>query len=267
MDQIVVPTLGRINMQFTYECLPRRYKEKVLFVVQDHEFDEMNDRYSGRVLRLPRSITKISPTRQWIWDEFYGSKFMTMDDDLKKFVCKRPATAADNATSRWITRPMDDQDFDEAFGLFESWMEEGIHFGGFCTSWIVPDRRLWPTHTIVRMMTNSYFNSSFLPRDIVWDRLEFSSDFDTTLQLLTRGYPNRVSTKFRVQVAPTNAPGGCSIYRTVEKINRTHLQLQELFPEYVSVNERVRTSGPLAGQRYMSCLIQWARAFRHGSNN
>ena len=264
MEHLIIPTLGRIDRQRTYNNLPQKYKDITQFVVQDHEYDVMNERYPGKVLRLPKEIKKLSPTRQWIWDEFYGTRHMVLDDDFDHFKNKTPAEFMPEVKvdTKWISTNMTDEEFDDAFDTFNRWCdEEGIYHGGFSTSWTVPDARWWPHQDNVRIATNCYFDSKNLPRDIIWDRLETSQDFDANLQLLTRGYPNRVNTKYRVTVGGTNIKGGCSTYRTTETMTRVHKQLAELYPDFVSLKVKKPKSGPLQGQEYIACHIQWRKAY------
>lgn len=261
MDHLIIPTLGRIHKQKTYANLPDKWKNKVQFTVQQHEADEMRDIYGDKVLVLPADIKSISPTRQWIWDEFYGTKFMVLDDDMEYFKFKGPAP--EGADTKWITRDMTDEEFDDAFDTFNEWMDkEEIHHGGFSTSWVVPDVKYWPHQNNVRIMTNCYFNSKHLPRNVHWTRLPLSSDFYANLELLTQGFANRITTKYRVSIAPTNAAGGCSEFRTIEKNNEVHKQLAEIFPDYVTLKTKTLANGPWKGQERITCHITWSKAYK-----
>ncbi len=263
MKHLIIPTLGRIDKQKTYKGLPDKWKDKVKFIVQAHEYDIMKDRYGDKVLVLPENIKRLSPTRQWIWDEFYGERYMVLDDDFDYYKYKAPSTEADNVDTKWITKDMTEPQFDDAFETFNNWCDqEQIYHGGFSTSWVVPDKKWWPYQNNVRIMTNCYFDSKNLPRDIVWDKLETSQDFHANLQLLTQGYTNRITTKYRVTVGSTNTKGGCETYRTVELMNKVHRQLHEMYPDYVELVDKVVSNGPLKGQEQVACKISWAKAYK-----
>ena len=45
--RIIIATLGRVHDQKTYHSLPDKYKDKVTFIVQPHEFEEMKSIYSA----------------------------------------------------------------------------------------------------------------------------------------------------------------------------------------------------------------------------
>ena len=49
MEHLIIPTLGRIHKQKTYNNLPDKWKAKVKFTVQPHEVDEMRDIYGDKV--------------------------------------------------------------------------------------------------------------------------------------------------------------------------------------------------------------------------
>jgi hypothetical protein len=230
----------------------------------------MNERYPGKVLRLPKEINKLSPTRQWIWDEFYSTRHMVLDDDFDHFKNKTPANRLPEVKvdTKWVSHNMTDEEFDDAFDMFNRWCdEEQIYHGGFSTSWTVPDERWWPIMDNVRIATNCYFDSKNLPRNLIWDRLETSQDFDANLQLLTQGFANRVSTKYRVTVGGTNIKGGCSTYRTAETMSRVHKQLAELYPDFVHLKTKVPKSGPMAGQEFIACHIMWRKAYESSQTN
>jgi hypothetical protein len=259
-DHILIPTLGRMDKQYTYNHLPQKWKDKVTFIVQNHEYAEMAERYGDKVRKLPDDIKTLSPTRQWCWDEYYGTQWMFMDDDFKYFKYKEPLP--EGSENKWLTRDMEDHEFDDMFDTFWKWADEEIYFGAVSTSWVMPSATYWPYMNNTRMMTNMFFNTPYLPRDIQWNRLPTAQDFDATLQLLTRGYRNRMHTKYRVTVSDTNAKGGCETYRTLDMMNSTHRKLSQLFPKYVSIREKILKTGPLAGQTQDSCFIQWSKAFK-----
>ena len=158
---------------------------------------------------------------------------------------------------------MTDEEYDDAFDTFNKWCdEEQIYHGGFSTSWVVPDLKYWPHQNNLRIMTNSYFDSKNLPRNIVWDKLQTSQDFHANLQLLTQGFANRITTRYRVSISATNAKGGCSEYRTVELSNQVHRQLAEMYPDYVALKTKVLANGPWKGEERVTCFIQWSKAYK-----
>jgi len=261
IDHIIIPTLGRMNNQITYNNLPEKYKSITTFVVQSHEFEEMDSLYPNKVLCLPKEIDRIAPTREWIFNEFKDTKHIVFDDDLN-FIVKVPNK--ENEKPKWKSWEYSDQDFDDMFETIDSWMEEGIVFGGLGTTWIIPSIDLWPYSENYRAMTNTFYNGPLFPRDIKWTRVPAAEDFDVTLQLLTRGIKNRISTKYMVSPAETNADGGCSVWRTLEVHNQSQLELAKQWPDFVKVKEKEVKSGSWKGQTKLSTVIQFKKAYKYG---
>lgn len=257
IELIIIPTLGRMDKQITYNSLPRKYKNMTFFVVQHHEFEEMNSRYPGKVLCLPAEINRIAPTREWIFNRFKHNIFMVFDDDLG-FVIKEPNPGEG---TKWLTRKFSEQDFDDAFDLMNSWIADGVCHGGFLPAWVIPDVKQWPVRENQRNMTNVFYNAKNIPHDIEWNRVAAAEDFDVNLQLLTRGFKNRISAKYMVLCSETNAAGGCSSWRTLEVHNEAQRKLAELWPDFIAVREKIVTSGPWKGQTKVSVTIQHKKAF------
>jgi len=263
INHIIIPTLGRMDNQVTYNSLPDKYKDITKFVVQTHEFAEMNKRYAGKVLELPSEINRIAPTREWIFNEFKDTRHIVFDDDLE-FVVKEPNP---ESTPKWLSRKFTEKDFDDAFSLINNWMDEGIAFGGMLPVWVIPDISQWPIRENQRMMTNWFFDGPRIPRDLEWNRVQAAEDFDINLQLLTRGFKNRQSAKYMVTCSATNAPGGCSTWRTLEVHNEAQIMLQKLWPDFVKIREKEVTSGPWKGHIKLATTIQHKKAYESSQSN
>jgi len=263
IDYIVIPTLGRIEKQITYNALPEEYKNKTFFTVQPHEYDVMHDKYGDKVLKLPKEINRIAATREWIFNEFKDCRHMVFDDDLE-FVVKEPNPAE---TPKWLSRKFTDEDFRDAFDLVDEWMDEGIAFGGLLPAWVIPDVNQWPVRENQRMMTNWFFNGPLIPRDLEWCRVDSGEDFDINLQLLTRGFKNRVSAKYMVTCSATQSAGGCSTWRDLELHNECQKKLQEMWPDFISVKEKDVTSGPWKGKKKLAVTIQHKKAYESSQVN
>jgi hypothetical protein len=258
LSNIIIPTLGRVNNQKTYHNLPERYQAITKFVVQDHEYDEMSLIYGDKVLCLPKEIDRIAPTREWIFNEFKDTRHAVFDDDFQ-FVIKQPSYG--KAETKFVTTVFTDQDFDDCFNLMESWMDEGIAVTSMLPTFVIPDEKQYPYRDNQRMMTNWFFDGPRIPRDLEWNRVSSAEDFDVNLQLLTRGFANRISSHYMARVSNTNAKGGCSVWRTLEEHNNAQLKLAELWPDYVEVKESEETHGPWKGQIKYRTVIQHKKAY------
>ena len=97
--------------------------------------------------------------------------------------------------------------------------------------------------------------------EINWTDLEISEDYNIALQLLTRGFPNKVSTRYRVSPVGNFSAGGCSSYRTIELHNESFIKLQKKFPKFITLKEKVQNSGLWKGQKRLAGVIQWKKAY------
>jgi hypothetical protein len=88
-------------------------------------------------------------------------------------------------------------------------------------------------------------------------------DFHVTLQVLTKGMPNRVSLRYRTCPAPANAPGGCSEQRSLEKQNESARILQRLYPKYVKLRTKKAWQG-MEGEM-LDVTVQWKQAYKGGA--
>ena len=148
--RIVIPTLGRINEQHTYNALPQKYKDEVKFIVQPHEYDEMASIYGEQVLCLPEGINKIAATRNWIMHEFKDYRYMCFDDDMQGFVIKEPYIL--DGKEKWKSRNFEESDFDDWFNHVEKWMDEGYVHGAMLPATIKPVSGRWPYQANFRIV-------------------------------------------------------------------------------------------------------------------
>ena len=55
--------------------------------------------------------------------------------------------------------------------------------------------------------------------------------------------------------------GGCSSQRTIKLHNESFIKLQEKFPKFVTLKEKVQNSGLWKGQKRLAAVIQWKKAY------
>lgn len=255
---IVIPTLGRIRNQKTFNNLPSSLRENVNFVVQSHEYNEFCYVNGDKgVLKLPESIDNIADTRKWIHEKFKDKRYFVFDDDLD-FLVKEPNP---KGSPKWISRNMSEQDFYDMFDTINKWMDSGISHGSLGTTWVIPSLNLWPYADNSKIMTNVFYNGPKLPSNIQWNRVPYAEDFDVNLQLLTQGFANRISTKYLVSPSDTNSEGGCSSKRTIDEHNKSQRLLAKLWPDFVRLKEKVTKTGPWKGQIKLGTVIQHKRAY------
>lgn len=94
-------------------------------------------------------------------------------------------------------------------------------------------------------------------------RVPVQEDFDVNLQLLGRGLPNINLAHWAQGQRQTNAPGGCSTYRTHEVQDQAARKLAELHPGVVTLRQKENKSGGEFGHR-TEVTIQWQRKYKMG---
>ena len=119
-----------------------------------------------------------------------------------------------------------------------------------------------------RMMNAYAYDTAVIKRliqfkDIALNRVKVMEDFDLTLQLLRNGFPNRVFYKYAWNQPGSNAPGGCSGYRTPEVQAKAAHTLKRLHPDFVTVVERDSKWGEGMAVR-TDVRVSWAKAAKAG---
>jgi hypothetical protein len=225
MDHIIIPTVGRMHNQVTLKNLPGFLLDITTLVVQPHE-ETLAKKLHNNVLVLPKEIQTLSPTKEWISKRFKNKTYFILDDDLEFFV-------KDYDKSK-VIQVRDFFNLIEEIDLFEV---EGIYWGGLNPSPNVSlsysDPKGW-IHNF-RVMTNMWVVGPKIPQ-IDWNRVVCAQDYDIALQLLSKGYENRVSTKYFVR--NVGEKGGCNLYRTNELRLESYKKLRSFFPDLVRVRER-----------------------------
>lgn len=251
---IYIHTYGRANSQVTLGQLPASIYHRVILVIQEREKD-LYARYPVEKLVLPSNIRTLSPTRQFILEnhckEFTNKKLVMMDDDLR-FDKRRK----DDPTKFLKATP---RQIEQMFEAIEEKLEKYSHVGVLAREG--GNRITKKVLECTRMMRIlGYKVDTVLKEDCTFDRLPFQQDFDMTLQLLRKGYPNAVLCDWVQGQGSSNASGGCSSYRTLEKLNLNATKLAKLHAPFVKVVEKT-TKGAWGGGTRMDVTVQWKKAY------
>lgn len=95
-------------------------------------------------------------------------------------------------------------------------------------------------------------------------RVEVMEDFDVNLQLLEKGLPNLNLATWAQDQKMTNAPGGCSSYRSQEVQTRSAERLAELHPGSVKLRQKENKTGGEFGSR-TEVTIYWQKTFKNAA--
>lgn len=241
--EIYIPTKGRV-FQETYDSLPQELKRRVIFVVDSSET-------CVHGLRTPPSVKGIGPTRQWIAEQPGDNKFVMLDDDLV-FATRR----GDEPEKFRDSTP---EEITDLFNRVEHMLDSYAHIGVSTREGGNRDTDSFVFNTrLLRIL--GYRRDVLKDNGVRFDRLELMEDFDVTLQLLRLGYSNiRINWMVHNQRS-SNAPGGCSTYRTLEKQSAAARGLAELHPQFVTVVTK-QTKTAWNGQERQDVRIQWKQAY------
>lgn len=256
--EIIIPTLGRCDNQVTLANLPKWILQKTTLVVQQHEYEKMLHLYGNKcnVWELPPGTQGIAQTRKLIANKWKGKNIFIMDDDLSFNVA---LPKPDGTFER--REPTDDEWQALFFDIIKLMVQEGIVHGGLAASNVPPVCE--PVSYNGRIWTNVFYSSRFNPDDVDFgeEYVLMPEDFYVNLQLLTKGYKNAMINWFRVSPSATNSEGGCETFRTLENHNAGQIILQQKFPDFVKIREKVQKSGPWKDKTKLALTIYWKKAY------
>ncbi len=114
-----------------------------------------------------------------------------------------------------------------------------------------------------KMMSVMAFRTDILRRHrIRLDRVVSKNDFDVTLQLLEKGFPNAILSRFtHDQVDGPRLPGGNTETRTLDVHAKASRQLARLHPYTVSIVEK---DAERWGTPRLDVTVRWKKAFEAG---
>lgn len=250
--RIFIPTLGRVNKQHTLNRMPAHIAEEATVVCPPEEV-EAHENLNRNVLACP--LKGIGPTRDFILAHArreYTKYIVMLDDDIVLQRRRRDFR---------ITNTKDPNEYVSALQWLEDQLKYVVHCG-WGTRFLAyaskanifsPGRMMYCLAYDVEKVAESgaTFTNGMLPDSTM-------EDFNMTLQLLRAGYPNRVSLEWRASPGASNAPGGCSTWRTTAIQTDSAMRLQEMFPEVVTTRLKKQWVGMQEGM--YDVRIQWKKA-------
>jgi len=218
--------------------------------------------FSGKgvtVVSPDSNVRGIAQTRLAIGKaaKFYGEDMFCMVDDDVRFVRRKQ----EDATS---LVPCTKQDVDEMWAHVHWFLHHYAHVGvsarqGNNNMGVGSRKSLFDENTrTLRVLC--YRTEEFL--SVEHGRGEVMEDFDVNLQLIRKGHKNANLGWWSQDQKMTNAPGGCSTYRSHEVHERSARRLAELHHPYVQLRQKQNKTGGEFGSR-TEVTIFWKKA--HGS--
>lgn len=250
---LAIPSKARAGQRnHTYDNLPPALQERTLFFVPKSEVSAYADRFSKQRI-MGVGVSGIGKVRQFIIN--YASaapgKVAMLDDDLSFFERRKDEpTKLTKASARGVEKMFDE---------LERQLDMFVHAGVAAREGANrnTDKHLLSTR-MLRIL--AYNAEKMVDLKVRYDRLPVMEDFDVTLQLLRKGYANIVLNQWAQDQGTSNAPGGCSTYRTAEVQAAGAYGLQKLHPDFVTVVQK-ETKGAWGGGVRTDVRIAWKKAF------
>lgn len=254
--KLYIPTVGRAGRLETLRpfiggMVP---KQSVALVV-GHD-DKAGYPANFEILRTPKGLSGIGPTRQWIVDNHdvhkYGGKMCMLDDDLR--FAKRRTDDPSKFTD------MSALDFADMFRCISETLETYAHVGVCARE---GGNRNHHNMLSTRMLRVLAHDVRVLKKEgIRYDELPVMEDFNVCLRLLRAGYPNIVLAAWtQDNVGGSNSSGGCSTYRTMELQAQGAQMLYERHPNFVKLVQKTTKTAWGGGTR-TDVQVQWKNAYR-----
>ena len=262
MIPIYIPSRSRAHHLATGTLgeIPRDMHSSVRIVVPRGQLDDyvyaVNEIEDSAATVLPCPARGIANTRKWIGEyaqSVMADKFLMLDDDLGFLIRRSPDT--------WRLRGTTAKEVRTMLNVVERRLDEYACVGispreGQNRLAATKIEDVYANTRIIRAL--AFRTEEFL--GCRHGRLQVMEDFDVLLQLLRQGHPNCQLTYFAQGQGSTQAPGGCSDYRTHESHEKSAKKLAAMHRPFVSLRQKQNKSGGEFGHR-TEVTIQWKQAF------
>lgn len=257
IDKLYIPTYRRAK-QPTWNNLPKKWQDKTVLVVDEEDNERLKKNYNTLVCPVQgQGIPKVFP---WILkharDVDKKVKIGYLDDDILDFV----KTRREGEEGLWNTRISPDE-YDQMFACMDEYLDDVVTCS-LEVCWNPPISK-YDKHICFRQTCNHFFNMKEFPLEMIDWNINFTEDYYMLLQLLTNGYQNYVSLRWRIRPDVTQAAGGCSSIRTLEGHNESMLFLEKKYPDFVKTYEKAQKVGKeWAGKPKLAAEIAWKKAYK-----
>jgi hypothetical protein len=255
---VFVPSLSRAGLLPGFVAqFPEGHP--IYVVVSDEEYLDYRSALSDsvEVLRCPDQ-GDISLVRRWIGEwahQNFCRKFLVSDDDVGMLVRR--------GDDDWRLRATEPEDVGQMLSSIDDLLDSYAHVGisareGNNRAGVGPAPLLAENTRTYRVL--AYQTDRFM--SVEHGRVRVMEDFDVNLQLLEQGYSNCCLYYWAQGQKMTNAPGGCSNWRTHELHEESARRLAELHPGLVSLRQKQNKTDREGFGTRTEVTIQWKRAHR-----
>lgn len=240
----------------------------VSVVVQHQERKHYDAMLSERGLRctelvvLPAKLNDcgLAKTRNFIFDLVGDEDHVQLDDDL--YFYRRGKVKKDPL----LLRNLPPEEHAEMFKSMERWLAEEdmaqVGIGMREGHKMSPE----PFYENRRCCRLSAYKMSVVNRLKFRCRVGSKDDLDATLVLLRAGYKNRLNMHYAHGQTKSDKRGGCSTYRTEQKMLEACRRLAQLHPGLVNVVQITgRKGGTERWRNRVDVRIAWQKAYKYDS--
>jgi hypothetical protein len=258
---IYIPSKGRWGQIVQEKTFPNECFQKypLHIVVHNSEYEKYKNKstYPTRIVDCP--ITGIGSVRQWCLQHAQAAGYdvcLMMDDDIHFDIRREdePTKFAAIPRGNHITL------LDDLHTILKHYAHGGVasrQGANRNTENVLYNTRLL---RVLGYNVKMYYDSK-----AQYDRLPVMEDFDVTLQLLRAGYDNFLINNYVQDQTQSNAPGGCSTYRTMEMQAEAAHKLAALHPGFVTVVKKAAKGGGPWAER-TDVIIHWKKARKSHDN-
>jgi hypothetical protein len=268
MIDIVICTFKRLDRQITLNSIPESYRDNVTLVVQPQEKEEALKVHKNIFVLDGDNIGYAKTIKQATYEWAVNRKkhFWMLDDDLTFHHNVENLNKENTGSGKKY--PLDEDNFYKLLELINQDLSNGLMHSALGTTWVIPWGKC-PYIENSRICGNKVYNKKLgeIWSEIDWDGCCGAEDFYVNLQLLTKGYSNKVWYNYVISPGTSYAEGGCSDYRTLEYHNQSCRDLHEKFPQFVRLKENKIKSGPWKGIPKLGAYVQWKKAYRSSQTN
>ena len=254
---IYIPSLGRSNMvhKGPLTQVPEELLEEVNFVVSHEECEEYKTTLpDGCQVHAIDMSSGIGAVRQWIIENAVHPYVLFIDDDTN-------ISYREEETGK--LKKCGKEQFKDMFNFVQEFFESGYAHVGLserATNYTVTGQYA----EIGKMYNTCVYNRSvLLEQEVRFDTLSLMEDYDVTLSLLEKGFPNAIIYKYAFEQRKSGEVGGCSTYRTWEMQRKAAFKLAERHPGCVKViTKNMKEAWENVGAHRVDVNINWKKAYR-----
>lgn len=258
--KIVIPTYRRTERQWTLRCIPKKWRKNVTLVCDRQDYLALRNGHDVSLAVVPDHVKTIAQKRKWILHFFKkADSILMLDDDLR--FSRRLFSNKHRRPYTFKLIKATDKDVDWALLKVQKMLRKHAHVGigpRQGNNSIQRHRRWNPNY---RMVYALGYQPATVLKHCELGRIETREDMDLCLQLLTKGFENRVLVEVCADQT-YGSKGGCTEERSIKRSNRDAKRLAQWFPSFVKVVKRdYKESIPRK-----EVVVSWKKAAAYGQS-